>query len=729
MTLHSTATRENDVTEQQEEINVDQRELCDDPLLDSLMAICMLYGKPSSRVSLTAGLPLINNRLTLPVFPRAAARAGLRVRMLKRELDKITALSLPAILILKNSRTAVLCAWNDKGHARLLTGDTNGGEAVVERSVLVEEYSGVTLFIQPIHQSERTKASLLPRTRNWFRDTLKLSRLLYVDALVASFLINVIALCTPLFVMNVYDRVVPNQATSTLWVLAIGITVAFLFDLLLKTLRTRCLDIAGKKTDMIVSASLFERITGMAMKARPARMGSFAQNIHEIQSLRDFLSSLTMATLIDMPFTLLMLLVIGIIGGPLVFIPLIAFPLALIVSWAIQKPLNQTIDDTMKLASERQAVLIETLSGLDAMKANNAQSERQHMWESTLVTLSKKELRVKTLSTLAVNFTAWIQQFSGVAMIVAGVYLIIDGNLSMGGLIACYMLNGRALVPMGQLSGLITRYQQARMTMKTTEEMMGLPQERQDDSALVACEKLQGGITFQNVTFTYPGQKRPSLNGISFTIAPGERVGIIGRSGSGKSSLAKLIMGFYQPDAGEILLDGMDANQIDVNDVRHNIGYGPQDIHLFSGTLRENVLSGASYVEKEALLRASQLAGVHEFVRKHPDGYNMQVGERGLNLSGGQRQAVMLARALLLDPPVLLLDEPTSSMDNTTEESVRRALMSSTQGRTLLLVTHRASMLSLVDRLIIIDRGRIIADGPRENVLVALKKGQIHATQ
>ena len=421
MTLHSTAAHENDVTERQDEINFDQRELCDDPLLDSLMTICTLHGKASSRVSLTAGLPLRNNRLTLPVFPRAAARAGLRVRMLKRELGKINALSLPAILILKNNRTAVLFGWSENGQARLLTGDTNGGEIAVEPSVLAEEYSGITLFIQPIHQSERTKASLLPRTRTWFRDTLKLSRFLYVDAIVASFLINVIALCTPLFVMNVYDRVVPNQATSTLWVLAIGITVAFLFDLLLKTLRSRCLDIAGKKTDMIVSASLFERITGMAIKARPARMGSFAQNIHEIQSLRDFLSSLTMATLIDMPFTLLMLLVIGVIGGPLVFIPLVAFPLALAVSWAIQKPLNQTIDDTMKLASERQAVLIETLSGLDAMKANNAQSERQYMWESTLVTLSKKELRVKTLSTLAVNFTAWLQQFSGVAMIVAGV--------------------------------------------------------------------------------------------------------------------------------------------------------------------------------------------------------------------------------------------------------------------------------------------------------------------
>ncbi len=728
MAMHSSVSIETDVIELLDDVKLDQRDLYDDPLLDSLMAICTLHSKSPTRVSLTAGLPLRNNRLSLVVFPRAAARAGLRVRVLKRELPKITAISLPAILILKNNRTAVLCGWNEQGQARVLPGEASGGEVIIDASTLAEEYSGITIFVQPIHQTERTKTALLPRTRTWFRDTLKLSRFLYVDAIVASFLINVIALCTPLFVMNVYDRVVPNQATSTLWVLAIGITVAFLFDLLLKTLRTRCLDVAGKKTDMIVSASLFERITGMAMKARPARLGSFAQNIHEIQSLRDFLSSLTMATLIDIPFTLLMLLVIGIIGGPLVFIPLVSFPLALVVSWAIQKPLNETINDTMTLASERQAVLIETLSGLDAMKINNAQSERQYIWENTLVTLSQKELRVKTLSTLAINFTSWLQQFSGVAMIVAGVYLIIDGNLSMGGLIACYMLNGRALVPMGQLSGLVTRYQQAKMTMQTTEEMMDLPQERQDDKPLVARDKLQGAITFQNVTFTYPDQKRASLNNVSFVITPGERVGIIGRSGSGKSSLAKLIVGFYQPDSGEILVDDMDANQIDVNDLRHNIGYGPQDIHLFSGTLRDNLLSGASYVDNDSMLRASRLAGVHEFARKHPDGYNMQVGERGLNLSGGQRQAVALARALLLEPPVLLLDEPTSSMDNTTEDAVRRALMTSTRGCTLLLVTHRASMLALVDRLIIVDRGRIIADGPKDSVMEALKKGQIHAS-
>lgn len=728
MALNTVNPEDEAATVMRDEERLDPRTLHDDPLLDSLLLICTMHSRTATRASLSAGLPLQHYRLPLSAFSRAAARADLRARILKRPLTQITAVALPAILLLKNDRVAVLVGWDDEGQARLMPTETAGGETRLSREALAQEYTGVAIFIQPLHQRERVKMALIPRSRAWFRDTLKLSRYLYVDAVIASFLINLVALCTPLFVMNVYDRVVPNQATATLWVLAIGITIAFGFDLLMKTLRSACLDIAGKKTDLIVSSALFAKITGMAMKARPARLGSFTQNIHEIQTLRDFLSSLTLATVIDLPFTLLMLLVIGVIGGPLVFIPLLAYPLALLVSWAIQRPLNDTINDTMKLASERQALLIETLSGLDAVKLNNAQSERQYQWETTLGHLSKKELRVKSLSTLAVNFTAWLQQFSGVAMIVAGVYLIIDGKLSMGGLIACYMLNARALIPMGQLSGLVTRYQQARMTMETTEQMMALPQERPDDASQPSRDKLNGALAFQNVTFTYPDQKRASLSGVTLQIRAGERVGIIGRSGSGKSSLAKLVVGFYQPDSGELLIDGVDARQIDVNDLRHNIGYAPQDICLFSGTLRDNLLCGASYVDDDTLLRAATRAGVHDFARLHPDGYNMQVGERGLNLSGGQRQAVVLARALLLDPPVLLLDEPTSSMDNSTEDAIRRNLQSVCEGRTLLLVTHRASMLALVERVIILDRGRIIADGPRDSVLNALKKGQIHAT-
>ncbi len=703
----------------------DPRDRYDDPLLDSLLSLCALHQKSVSRAMLTAGLPLPEQRLTAELLPRAAARGGLQGRWLRRGLKQIPALALPAMLLLKDGRCAILLVWEDDGRARIMPSETEGGEVTVAAELLEADYSGEVFFAQPQHKLDLGRGELIPRTQRWFRDTLLRSRWLYIDAVAASLLINVIGLLVPLFTMNVYDRVVPNQAEATLWVLAIGISGAFFFDLLLKTLRGLCLDLAGKKTDLIISATLFERIVGMAMKYRPARVGSFAQNIHEFQSLRDFLASLTLASVIDLPFTLLVLLVIALIGGHLAWIPLLAFPLAFAINWALQKPLVETIDRTLALSAERQSSLIETLAGLDAVKVNNAESERQYLWEQTIGTLSRLELRVKMLSSLAMNLTLLLQQMAGVLMIVLGVYLIIAGDLSMGGLIACYMLNGRALGPLTQMSGLLTRYQQAKLTMTNVEQMMALPQERVEDERPLKRQNLQGAIEFRKVDFSYPNQQQAALRGINMVVRPGEKIGIIGRSGSGKSSLAKLIVGLYQPESGSLLVDGIDSRQLDVSDLRHNIGYVPQDIQLFAGTLRDNLVSGARYVEDDLVLQAAELAGVHEFARLHPEGYEMQVGERGQNLSGGQRQNVALARALLLDPPILLLDEPTSSMDNTGEERLKQRLQSLLANKTLLLVTHRASMLSLVDRLVIIDRGQIIADGPKEAVMDALKRGQI----
>lgn len=703
----------------------DPRDRYDDPLLDSLLSLCSLHQKSVSRAMLTAGLPLPEQRLSAELLPRAAARAGLQGRWLRRGLEKIPALAMPALLLLRDGRSAILLGWDDQGRARVMPSESEGGEVRVSAETLAEDYSGRVFFAQPLHKFDFNRGELIPRATSWFRDTLKRSRWLYIDAIAASFLINLIGLATPLFVMNVYDRVVPNQAEATLWVLAIGIAGVFCFDLLLKTLRGLCLDLAGKKTDLIISATLFERIVGMAMKFRPARVGSFAQNIHEFQSLRDFLASLTLASVIDLPFTLLILAVIAMIGGHLVWIPVLAFPLVALIGWTLQRPLAETMQRTMALAAERQSSLIESLAGLDAVKVNNAESERQYVWEQTIGTLSRLELRARMLSSLAMNATMLLQQLAGVVVIVLGVYQIIDGNLSMGGLIACYMLSSRALGPLTQISGLLTRYQQAKITLESVNQMMELPQERHADERPLKRQSLQGAIEFRQLDFHYPDQQQAALQSINLVVRPGEKIGIIGRSGSGKSSLAKLIVGLYQPDAGSLLVDGIDVRQLDVSDLRHNIGYVPQDIQLFSGTLRDNLVSGARYVEDELVLQAAELAGVHEFVRLHPKGYELQVGERGQNLSGGQRQNVALARALLLDPPILLLDEPTSAMDNTGEERLKQRLSAVIGTKTLLLVTHRASMLSLVDRLIIVDRGQIIADGPKSSVMEALKKGQI----
>ncbi|WP_281242295.1 type I secretion system permease/ATPase [Halopseudomonas yangmingensis] len=707
----------------------DPRSRFDDPLLDALMVLCQAHQIRTSRGILTSGLPLHNQRLAVELLPRAAARAGLQGRLLDRPLDSIDEMALPALLLLGNGRCVVLDAWLDGDKARILTAESGGGARTIERQKLRESYSGKAFFAQPRHRFERQSASPIARTRHWFRDTLQLSRRLYADAMIASLLINLLALTAPLFVMNVYDRVVPNLALSTLWVLAIGIALAMLFDLILRTLRSHFIDIAGKKTDLILSATLFERITGMNMKARPARVGSFAQNIHEFQNLRDFLTSLTLTSLIDLPFALLILLVIGLIGGPIVWVPLLAFPLVLGIGLLLQGPLSRTIRQTLKLASERQAMLIETLGGIDLIKVTGAESERQRLWETTIGALARLEMRARRLSTLAVNSTLFIQQLSGVAVIVGGVYLIMQGNLSMGGLIACYLLNSRALAPLSQIASLLTRYQQARLTVGTTDQMMGMPQERKEHALPTQRQQLHGAIEARNLCFTYPGQLYPALDNINLNILPGERVGIIGRSGSGKSTLHKLLLNLYQPDSGHLLIDGIDIQQLDVADLRHNIGYVPQEIQLFSGTLRDNLTLGARYIDEERLQQVCDMAGVSEFARQHPLGYDLQVGERGLSLSGGQRQAVAVARALLLSPPILLLDEPTSSMDNSSEERLKRQLIPVLANSTLLLVTHRASMLSLVERLIIIDGGRIVADGPKEKVLDALKKGQINVTR
>ena len=703
----------------------DPRQSFDDPLLDGLLILCKLHGAAVSRSSLCAGLPLAEQRMSLDLLPRAAARAGLQARVLRRELGAISALNLPVLLLLADGRSAVLRRWGENDQALILPSEAEGGEQWVSRQELADVYSGQALFARPRHEVEDLRTPLLPRVNAWFRDTLKQSRWLYSDALLASLLINLLGLMVPLFVMQTYDRVVPNQATSTLWVLVIGLMLGTLFELVLRVVRAHLLDQAGKKTDLILSATLFERITGMSMKARPATIGGFAQSIHDFQGLREFLTAVTLTSVIDLPFVVLMLLVIGLLGGWLVVIPLVAFPITIAFALFIQARLRDTVEKSLSLGALRQALLIETLGGLETLKACGAESERQHQWESTHGALTRLDVQARNLSALATNGTLFIQQLCGMATIVAGVYSIIAGNLSVGALVASYMLGSRVLAPLGQIAGLITRYQQAQLTMRSTDALMALPQERDPKQRPLERTQLRGALEVSRVTFRYNGQSTPALNTISFSLQPGERIGIIGRSGSGKSTLARLVMGFLAPEEGQLLLDGLDLRQLDVADLRQQIGYVAHDLPLLAGSLRDNLTLGARYISDARMLEVAELTGVTELARQHPQGFDRPVGERGQLLSGGQRQAVLLARALLLDPPILLLDEPTSAMDNSSEDALRQRLMAKVQGKTLLLVTHRTSMLSLVDRLVVLDEGRIVADGPKEAVIDALRKGRV----
>lgn len=699
----------------------------DDPLLDGLLILCKLHGCPASRAGLCSGLPLADQRLPLELLPRAAARAGLQARVLERTLANISELNLPVLLMLKDGRSAVLQRWGNDGRALILPCEAEGGEQWVERESLEQAYAGQALFARPRHTLENLRTPLIPRVDAWFRDTLKHSRWLYGDALLASLLINLLGLMVPLFVMQTYDRVVPNQALSTLWVLVVGLFIGTAFELVLRMVRAHLLDQAGKKTDLILSATLFERITGMSMKARPATIGGFAQSIHDFQGLREFLTAVTLTSIIDLPFVVLMLLVIGLLGGWLVLIPLIAFPVAVAFALFIQVRLRDTVQKSLSLGSVRQALLIETLGGLETLKACGAESERQYQWEHTNGAIARLDAHARNLSSLASNGTLFIQQFCGMATIVAGVYSIIAGNLSVGALVASYMLGSRVLAPLGQIAGLITRYQQAQLTMRSTDALMALPQERQAEHQALEHTTLKGGLALNHVSFRYPGQNTLALQDVHMTLQPGERIGIIGRSGSGKSTLARLLMGFHHPDEGQVLLDNLDLRQLDIADLRVQMGYVAHDLPLLAGSLRDNLTLGARHVSDARMLEVAELTGVSELARLHPQGFDRPVGERGQLLSGGQRQCVLLARALLLEPPILILDEPTSHMDNSSEEQLRQRLLACVAGKTVVLVTHRTSLLSLVDRLVVLDNGKVVADGPKDAVIDALRKGRIGA--
>lgn len=707
----------------------DNQNTIDDPLLGCLELLAKILHKPHSGQSLIAGLPLVDNKLTPKLFSRAAERAGLSSKVVKRPLRKISNLVLPAVLLLENSTACVVLKFNKKT-AKVIFPETGEGETEISLKELNEQYAGYAIFVKPVHQfDERTQHSEIPRTKHWFWGTILRFWPIYGEVFIASILVNSFALASPLFVMNVYDRVVPNHAIETLWVLAIGVGTVFFFDLLLRTLRGYFIDMAGKKADVILSSTIFEKVMGVKMASRSNSVGSFANNMHEFESFREFFTSATLTTLIDLPFMFLFIFVIWTIAGELAYIPLFVIPVAILVSLIIQIPLGRTIKQLFQHSGQKSATLIETLTGLETIKSLGAESPVQRKWEQTIGFIAKYSQRSRILSSTAVNFTSFLQQMASVAVVVFGVYKITEGDITMGALIASTILTGRALAPMGQVAGILTRYHQSRAALSSLNTLMNLPVERPSGREFLHRPDFKGGIQFKNVTFRYPDQPMDALTDVSFTIKPGEKVAFIGRIGSGKSTIEKLVLGLYEPEDGAILIDGTDIRQIDPVDLRRSIGYAPQDVVLFFGSVRDNIALGKPFADDTAVLKAAETAGVTEFVNRHPSGFDMQIGERGEGLSGGQRQSVTVARALLMDPPVLVMDEPTNAMDNSTEERFKQQLDKALADKTLLLVTHKASLLSLVDRIIVMDQARIVADGPRDQVLAALKKGHIKVTK
>lgn len=698
----------------------------EDPLLDCLTYLARLHQRPKSVQALTAGLPLLDGRLTPVLFVRAAERAGLNARLLRRPLERIADAVLPVVLLLHDRRAVVLLGWQADGSARIADPDAGMGEDLWSRAELLGAYTGSALLVRPAPVYDERSADhgeLL--AGHWFWSTLRKLWPIYGEVVLAAFLVNVFALALPLFTMNVYNRVVPNRAVETLWVLAVGVVVVALFDLLMRSLRAYFLDVAGKKFDVALSARLFEQVMGLRMEVKPRSVGAFANQMSEFESFREFITSATLTTVIDLPFALLFLGMIAWLGGPLVAVPLALMPVVVLYGWWAQRRLRVLVQQTMRQASQKQATVVETLTGYETVRSVGAAGPIQRRWEQVIGAMARLGMRSRLLSSSVINVAGLAVQLSSLGILLYGAHLVIDGDLSVGALIACVMLAGRALAPLAQVAALLVRFDQSMAALRSVDQIMQLPLERPPERNFLHRPALHGGIEFSGVSFAYPGQQVAALDNVSLRIAPGERVAVIGRIGSGKSTLEKLILGLYQPSAGAVLLDGIDLRQIDPADVRRNIGYVPQDVMLFFGSLRDNIALAAPQADDESVLRAAELAGVMAFASRHPAGLEMPIGERGEGLSGGQRQAVAIARGLLLEPPVLIMDEPTNAMDNSTEEQFKNRLQTLLDGRTLLLVTHRASLLSLVSRVIVMDGGRIVADGPKDQVLEALRGGRL----
>ncbi|MCG6232268.1 type I secretion system permease/ATPase [Vibrio furnissii] len=700
-----------------------------DTLLNSLIYVSRYYGLANSPEALVNGLPLSDGKLTPFLFPRAAERAGLVAKENRAELSAIPHLVFPVVLLLKSGEACVLSSINEeKQEAEIVTAESGMVPVAYSLAELAERYIGRYFMVKKqFRYDERSPEVLKTRHGHWFWGTIWQSKRIYRDVLIASILINLFAIAAPMFTRLVYDKVVPNLAFETLWVLASGVFIIFLFDLTLKLLRNYFIDVAGKKSDILISSKLFAKVMGIRMESRPPSVGAFARHLQEFESIREFFTSATIASLIDLPFALLFLTLIWLMAGNLVLVPVAGVVILIAYSLLIQAPLRRAIEEGSRLASQKYANLIESLAGLETLKLFGAQSQFQYRWEEAVAHMANWNIKSRRITDGIQNTAGFVQQASNVGMIILGVYLIAEGELTMGGLIAATMLSGRAIGPLVQLSLLSTRYNQAKSSLTIIEQVMSMPDEQEEGKRYIHRPMIQGKIELDKVTFHYPNSPVASIRDLSVTINPGEKVAIIGRIGSGKTTLERLIMGLYQPTEGHVRIDDTDIKQLHHIDVRRNIGCVPQESVLFYGTIRDNITLGRPLADDRDVMDAANRAGVTVFTQQDPAGLERQVGEGGLLLSGGQRQAVAIARALLGRPPVLLMDEPTSAMDNRSEMQIKHQLSQLTSSETLVLITHKTTMLDVVDRVIVMEKGCIIADGPKEMVLSDLRHGKVRA--
>jgi ATP-binding cassette subfamily C protein LapB len=698
-----------------------------DPLLECLVLVARHHGHSASRAALSAGLPLLQGKLTPELLPRAADRAALALRVTSQPIDSIDLFVLPAILLLNDGGACVLQSMDKAGGTcKVLLPEMTGGVSVISLDELSSRYSGILALVAPrLRFDVRSPANRPVRNEHWFWSAILRQRSIYQDVILGALLVNLFSVGLPVFTMSIYDRVVPNNGIETLWALAVGITLLLVADFAMRRLRSKLVDQASARVDVEISASLMEQLLGIRYSERPVSTGSFASNIRAFEQVRDLIASSTVIALVDLPFVILFFACIAWISPWLVLPGAFMFLCIVVFGYLMQGRLHALSESTFQGSCLRNALLVESLIGLETIKAQHAESLFQARWEQVTRFIAKSGIQMRDLSALAISGAHWFQQMTTVIVILAGVYLIFDKQLTLGGLIASYMLTNRALAPAAQIVGLLLQYQNARTALASLDTFMAKPRDREDGKSYVEHGLFSGGIEFRDVSFAYPGRDEKVLQNISFRISPGERVAILGRVGSGKSTLHRLITNLYTPTSGMVLIDGVDVRQLDPAETRRSVGFVSQDAMLFFGSLRENIALGNSYISDTAILAAADIAGLTDFINAHPEGLAMAVGERGELLSGGQRQAVGIARAVLHQAPILLMDEPTSAMDYSSEALVSANIARFCAGRTLLVATHRSTLLTLCDRIIVLDAGRIVADGPRESVMNALSSGKI----
>lgn len=690
-----------------------------DELLDAVAAIAALFERPFSDLRVKKGLALDDDGLVpLDQLDHALEAVGLRCHLVRRPLAAWNAQDVPAILMLAGDRPVVLTALDDDGCRVRLPGATS--DLQIDRRLLEAAYSGQGVIVRhdPTSETARERPWDQATKQHWFWSEVWKERNQYGYVMFASLLINLLAFAMPLFTMNVYDRIIPNKAAASLWMLALGALFAIAVEYGLRLARTGLIDEVGRGIDARLSQRLLDKVLNLPLATQRGSTGALARRVTDYEQVRDFFASTTVVLLTDILFLVVFVALIAVLGGWLAVIPFVAMVIMLAMGWMLQRRMSAAVADAQVDASMLQTTLVETIGSLETVKACRAEGRMLGKWRRLSASNAYTQEEMRKLTATAVNLATLCQQATSIALIIGGFYLFNAGIISMGAIIAIVMLASRSLAPVGQLAFLMTRGRQAFVTLNSLQQLMDQDDERDKGSRSITPEVRDGRLQLDHVGFRYPDTERESLADVSLSIEPGERVGLIGRVASGKSTLGRLLCGLYDPTSGSYRIDGLESRQYDPHDLRQALRFVGQDAELFSGTVRENLLVGASDADDASIIDAVRRSGADEFLGRDTAGFDFHIGERGSRLSGGQRSFLVLARALMTPAHLLFLDEPTGAMDSQTEKHfVDRLQAAIPASQTLVIATHRMTVLRLVDRLIVMDNGRIVADGPRDEIL------------